>query len=302
MGGGGFANPAGEGGIMGGALGPVLGSQKPRQTPQQYSLFDPNVGMGGVPAEIQGLIRGQAFGGGGGGSISAGPNPFVQAGPEQRQAMAAMQQFQEGATPAFGAATRGLEQTIGGQYLDPMARPEFQRLATARQDIARDQFEDLMSDINARAAARGNYGSSAREQQLARQAGRVGTQAAQDIAQAGWGQYGAERGLQEQAIGRGAQLAPGLAGQVFGAGEQLRGAEQQANIAHMNAQIEAQRGTIEASLRARGMDQQGINQYMQLLKMSQFEPIKHITGKSPYEENLAAVNSAASLMGAVKGT
>ena len=70
----------------------------------------------------------------------------------------------------------------------------------------------------------------------------------------------------------------------------------------MNAQIEAQRGTIEASLRARGMDQQGINQYMQLLKMSQFEPIKHITGKSPYEENLAAVNSAASLMGAVKGT
>jgi hypothetical protein len=40
---------------------------------------------------------------------------------------------------------------------------------------------------------------------------------------------------------------------------------------------------------------------IELLKASASQLIKHITGKSPYEENLAAVTAAGSLMGGMKG-
>ena len=96
-----------------------------------------------------------------------------------------------------------------------------------------------------------------------------------------------------QALG----IAPGLAGQVFAGGEQLRGAEQQANIGpHERPDRGAAWHASRRRLRRGGIDQNAINQYIDLLKMSQMRPIPHIVGKSPYQENLAALETASKFM------
>ena len=308
-GGGGGLNPmslfgggsSGKGGLLGGPMEMVFGSSEPMQTPQQFQLFDPMTGLKPQQAFLESTIRGQMGGGGGAGTISAGPNPFVAPGPQQTAALGALENWYQQATPAFGAGVRGLEDVVGGKYLDVANVPAFQRLSQTRQDVARDLFSDALSRVNSEAARTGTFSSSARQRQAAEQARRVGTEAAADIERAGFGQYGAERGLQDAAMARALGVAPGLAQQVFAGGEQIRGAEQAANVAHMNAQIEAQRGTIEAALRARGLDQAGINQYMNFLKLSALDRINAIQGKSPQEQNVSNIGTLAKAASSVYG-
>jgi hypothetical protein len=269
--GGAYFGPVGS--MVGGAAGSALGSQfdkkgnQPQQTPTQLGVYDPYAQFGPQLGAIESVLgprmRGSALG-----QVS---NPYVGPGPEQQQALAALANFQRQATPAFGQGLGQLQGTIGGQYLDPMQSAPFQRLSEARQSIARDLFGEAADVISGGAAARGIYNSSARQAQQAREARRLYNQAAQDIAQAGWGQYGAERGMQEAATARALGLAPSLAGQTFGAGEQLRAAQQAGGTAELGARLRAM-GLDEATMRT-------VLDYMRLRGLQPVQPLVGPTGE-----------------------
>ena len=280
----------------------------PRQTPTQYQQTDPFRNLKDQQGYTEGLLRGATtgshVGGIGGISVPQGRdpvNPFVGAGPQQQRALGQLENWYGEATPAFSTGVGQIERTAGGGYLDPMARPEFSRLGDARLNLARQMFADFAPQYSGAAGARGvPFRSSSREEGVQRGAERIGTQAAQDIAQAGWGQYGAERGLQEQAARAGAALAPGLAQQVFAGGEQLRGAEQAGGTAQMQAQtqldqarmqaaVQAQAEQMRGQLAAMGLDQRAIENVLNYMKIASGEPLKHIPGKSPYQEWMGVI-------------
>jgi hypothetical protein len=217
-------------------------------------------------------------------------NPFVGAGPQQQGALDALANFQGAATPAFHQGLGQLGQTIGGNYLDVANVPAFQNLASTRKSMAQDLFSDAMGRINSNMASQGLYDSLARERMGAEQARRVGTEAAHDVAQAGFQQYGTERGLQEAATQRGLALAPGLAESVFGAGEKLRSAEQQAAT-----------DELRAKLTAMGLDNEAIGNVLRYMQIAVASQRPYIKGSSPYEENLDRLSTEASAFGSVTG-
>lgn len=251
---------AAAGGALGGALDPT--SQDPRQTKRQVSTFNPYQNFGAMGQIENAVLANMGRGGGGG-------NPYVGPRPEQERMLAALEGYQGQASPLFGESVAQQRGTVGGQYLDPMNSPAFQRMAAARESLARQMFGDARTGTNAASRA---FNSSARQAQLNREAGRIGTQAAQDIAQAGWGQYGAERAAQEAAARGGAALAPGLAASVFEGGEKLRSAQQAGNTEE-----------IESNLRARGLDDASIRTALQYMQMRGLTNVPAIVGKSPYE-------------------
>ncbi|HJY45344.1 MAG TPA: hypothetical protein VJ301_12040 [Propionibacteriaceae bacterium] len=272
---------------------------KPTQSAREYRQTDPFMNMKPQQQFTENLLKSQLGGSslGRAGGVGMPANPFVTAGPQQQQALNALAGFQSQATPAFGTGLETLQKTAGGGYLDPMASAPFQRLSDARQNLAQMMFRDATGDINARAIAAGSpYSSSARIAQLGRRAGDISTQAAQDIAQAGWGQYGAERGMQEAAAARALGLAPGLAGQVFAGGEQLRGAEQQANTAQMQAAIQAQEANMRGRLAEMGLDQNKVNQLMEYLKLATGQALPSALGPSPWQMGLNTLNTFSSFM------
>jgi hypothetical protein len=264
--GGSYFGPVGT--MVGGAAGSAIGSQfdkkkkgtGPGETPQP---FDP-YGGGGFDPQLQaiesavfpqmGMSHASRV------SLPGGAwNPYVGPRPEQTAAIEALQDYQRGASPLYGQSVGQQGRTVGGEYLDPMTSAPFQRLADARLNYAKQLFSDFAPQYSSAAGARGVPAGSAREAGVQRGAERIAGQAAQDIASAGFGQYGAERGYQEAAGRYGTQLAPALASQVFGAGEQLRGAQQAGATAQMTEEGRRQIAAMEGQLRAMGLDDAAIN-------------------------------------------
>lgn len=268
------------GGALGGALDPE--SAVPTQTARKMGTFDPYAGFAGMGPIENAVLANMGRGGGGG-------NPYVGPRPEQARMLAALEGYQGQASPLYGESLAQQRGTVRGQYLDPMASAPFQRLADARQSIARQLFEDVRSNTNAASRA---FNSSARQAQLNREAGRLSTQAAQDIAQAGWQQYGAERGAQEAAARGGQALAPGLAASVFEGGEKLRSAEQGGNLA-----------AIESALRARGLDNASIQTALEYMRMRGLQGVQPIVGPNTPNENMAGyIQGAAPIVQGVGST
>jgi hypothetical protein len=305
----GTASPFGGKG-MSGTLTPFLGSQEPRQTRRRYEMIDP---LQNLPAErsvMQGMLfnppylqgrTAQLPGIPGGAPAATGT--FVGPGEEQRQALAGYRAGLPLTAPAFTTGLRTIEQTAGGAFLDPTQRAEFQRMSEARQNLARQLFGEQAADINARAAAQGIYGSSAREAALGRAKAAMATQAAQDIAQAGYQQYGAERGAQEAAARAGVQIAPGLAEQMFRAGEVVRAPEQQARQFEAEQrqkaaeiQLRAAEVRLRGQLEAMGLDQRAVSQAIEYMRLAAGDISPYITGPSPYQESLQTIRTAGSLV------
>jgi hypothetical protein len=314
----GMAGGAYFGGPMGAAAGGSLGSaagggiesmfgggNKPKQTPTQmtsydpYAHFKPELGVieGALKPRLSGSVSGQVRYPGSVGNL------YVPPSQQQTGALGSIEEMAGEARPAFGAGNEQLMQTIAGrqdptgqgQYLDVMGRPEFQRLSDARLNMARQMFGEFAPQYSGAAGARGvPFRSSSREAGVQRGGERIGTQAAQDIATAGWGQYGAERqfmenararerAAQEAAIRTGLETAPGLAGQVFTGAEKLRGAEQAAGTAQAEMNMRGQIAAMEGSLRAMGMDEDRIRTVLEYMKMRQLQPVSPIVGRSPEE-------------------
>jgi hypothetical protein len=286
----------GVGTVIGSGLGSAIGGQfdkkgnKPQQTPTQMGTYDPYAHFGPQAQAIEDVLgprmRSTSWD-----SVNApGPVGDLYAGPrpEQERSLAAMEQYRQQADPAYRAGTRQLQGTIEGQYLDPMTQAPFQRLSSARQDIARQLFSDFAPEYASAAGARGNpYGSSSQAAGIQRGGERISTQAAQDIAEAGWRQYGAERGLQEAATARGLGLAPGLAAKVFEAGEHLRSAQQGANVAEAQEESRRQLGAMEGQLRAMGLDDNTIGRALEYMRLRGLQPIRPIVGPTGEEEATA---------------
>lgn len=265
------------GSALGGALDPR--SQDPRQTPRQMGTFNPYQQFGPMGQIESAVLGGMAPTAGSYGSTYVGPRG------EQTRMLKELESEQKLARPLYGESVQQQRDVVGGKYLNPMQQAPFQQLSDARQSIARQMFEDAQSNMRSAASARGNFGSGARVAQLNREAGRIGTQAAQDIAQAGWTQYGAERGYQEQAARGGMQLAPNLAAKVFESGETLRSAEQMGN-----------RDALMANLQARGYDNQAIGNALDYMRLRGLTPTQPIIGQSPNEAMAGYIQSAAPLV------
>ena len=248
-------------------LGPFASRKQPQT---EVKVTQPFRGLENQQAYTENLLRGSTAGSrvGGIGGISDPANPFVGAGPQQQRALGQMENWYGEATPAFSTGVGTIEKTAGGGYLDPAQSAPFQRMSDARLNLARQMFGEFAPQYSSAATARGvPFSSSAREAGVQRGAERIGTQAAQDVAQAGWQQYGAERQAQEAAARAGAELAPGLAQRVFTGGEQLRGAEQAANTAQMQAKIQAQGEQMRGQLAAMGLDQRAIENVLRYMRL-----------------------------------
>jgi hypothetical protein len=300
---------SGQPGPFVGGLEPFFGSSEPSQTRRRYEMIDP---LQNLPAErsvMQAMLFNPPYLQGRAaqlpgipGAAPAATGTFVGAGPEQQQALAGYRAGLPLAAPAYQTGLRTIEQTAGGAFLDPMQRAEFQRMSEARQNLARQLFGETAADINARAAAQGIYGSSAREAALGRAGERISTQAAQDIAQAGFQQYGAERAAQEAAARAGAEIAPGIAGQMFRAGEAVRAPEQQARQFEAEqrqraaeVQMRAAEVRLRGQLEAMGLDQRAVAQALDYMRLAAGEISPYITGPSPYEQSMGTLRTAASL-------
>ncbi len=90
------------------------------------------------------------------------------------------------------------QQTAQGGYLggNPFFQGAFQPAARAAQDV----FEQSMQGIGSRASQSGRYGSGAMGQLQDRSSGQFAQALTDTAGQLAYGNYGAERGLQEQAI------------------------------------------------------------------------------------------------------
>ena len=99
-----------------------------------------------------------------------------------------------GSNPAMGMT----QQTAQGGYLggNPFFQGAFQPAARAAQDV----FEQSMQGIGSRASQSGRYGSGAMGQLQDRSSGQFAQALTDTAGQLAYGNYGAERGLQEQAI------------------------------------------------------------------------------------------------------
>lgn len=250
---------------------------KPTQQRQKYTQVDPMVNVKPQQQYVEGVLRGQ-MGMGGAGVF----NPYAPPNPWQTQSLNQLGQMQQTATPAFGTGLQTTEQTVGGQYLDPMQQQGFQNVAEGQRSMANQLFGGMMQTGPAAIAPR--YSSVVREAQRARAGQDLGTMTEADIAQAGLEQYGAERGLQQQAMMRGTQFAPTMAGRVFQAGEALRAGEQAANTAQ-----------LQAEMRARGYDQQAIDTLIGYLDLASGQTLRPVTGPSPLTMTGNTVMGAAKL-------
>jgi hypothetical protein len=193
-------------------------------------------------------------------------NPYVGPSARQTGALDALQGYLGQATPAFNQGARLLEQTAAGAYLDPTKTEQYQRLKTSQMNLGNMLFRDTAGDLADRSR---NYYSSARRLQQVKAGGEIAGNIGQKVAGAGWGQYGAERGMQEAAAAKGMTLAPGLANQVFGAEEALRSGQQRGNIDQMQGQL--------ASM---GLDQQKSNALLQYLGTAAGVPVPYVKGPS----------------------
>jgi hypothetical protein len=295
-------------GLVGGVLEPFLGSSEQRFYPAQYTQTQPWQHLPFEAGFLQSTMFRPEFLAGQRTPVPTlpGPGPTFQApGAQQRRALAGLEAGGRAAIPAFEAGVGRIAGTARGEFLDPMQRPEFARLSQARQDLARQMFGESMADVNARAAARGIYGSSAREAQVGREAGRIGTQAAQDIAQAGWQQYGAERQAQEAAARAGVPIAPGLAEQVFRGAETTRAAEQQARQYQQAQQTQRMMAQLDAQMRAAGIDAQTRAQRMddllRYMQLAQGQAIQWPGAESEQAATMSTLTDLASIAGKFAG-
>jgi hypothetical protein len=278
------------GGMAGSALGGAIGGQfdkgkggQPTQVPMQMTGYDPYSQFGNQLGVIEPALRNrmQTSAMGQVGAPGAVGNLYVAPGQQQTGALGALENWYGQATPAFTTGVGQIEKTAGGGYLDPMARPEFQRLAEARGDIARQMFGEFAPQYSGAAVARGvPFRSSSREEGVQRGAERIGTQAAQDVAQAGWQQYAAERAAQDAAARAGVELAPGLAGKVFQNAEQLRAAEQAAGTAQAELNLRGQIAAMEGRLRAMGLDDQAIGRTLEYMRLRGLQGVAPLVGPS----------------------
>ena len=306
-----FGGPAG--GMIGGSLGSGIGSQFDRggNKPKNLEPFDP-YGGGHMGPQLQSFedVLGPRMRSSAWDQVNApGPagNPYVGPRPEQQASLAALQGYMGEATPLYGESVAQQRRTVGGGYLDPMQTAPFQRLSDARLNMARQLFSDFAPEYASAAGARGNpYGSSSQAAGIQRGGERISTQAAQDIAEAGWRQYGAERGFQEAAAGRGQELAPGLATKLFTAGEQLRGAEQAGNTAQMQEEGRRQIAAMEGQLKAMGLDDNTIARALEYLKLRGLQQRGQV-GPTPEQEasarnaGIAPMFSGMGSMGSIFG-
>jgi hypothetical protein len=250
---------------------------KPTQARTKYTQVDPMIHVKPQQQYVENVLRGQ-FGQGGAGTF----NPYAPPLAEQMAALGQLGAMQQYATPAFGTGLQTTERTVGGGYLDPMAQAGFRNVAEGQESLSNALFGQMLAHPSTAIDPR--FAAPVLDAQRARALQRMQTMTEADIAGAGLEQYGAERAAQQAAMLRGAQFAPSMAGRIFGAGEKLRAGQQQAASAQLSAQM-----------RARGYDQQAIQNLIQYLHLGSGRTLRPMTGKSPYESTLSTAMNVSKL-------
>ena len=111
-----------------------------------------------------------------------------------------------GGNPLVPAAQAQQLNTIGGDYLSA-GNPYFAEMMSAAARPAVDQYNTAIRDIGSRTAASGRYGSGAMGEMEGVASKNLATALTDKAAQLAYGNYGAERGFQNQAVSNAPQLA-----------------------------------------------------------------------------------------------
>lgn len=97
-------------------------------------------------------------------------------------------------------AMAGVQATASGQYLS--GNPFFQGAFAPAAQAATQQFQSALGNIASQASRAGRYGSGAMERLQGQASNQLAQQLANTAGQLAYGNYAAERGLQEAAMGR----------------------------------------------------------------------------------------------------
>jgi hypothetical protein len=188
----------------------------------------------------------------------------------------------------FGnAATMPTMQTAAGGYLggNPFFEGAFQPAARAAQDT----FEQSMRNIDSQASQAGRYGSGAQGQLQDRASGQFAQALTDTAGQLAYGNYGAERGMQEQAIGRlGALGQQDLQNMLSGAQNLSAGAQQ--TLANQMSTMEAGANLSQQDLANRMAAAQGLSGVTQQGLQTQLQAAGGLgqTAASDYQRQLQA--------------
>lgn len=192
-----------SGGSKGSAVAQPVGTQTIQQKSEPWEGQKPYLQQGYAGA--QSLLSG--------GAQYYYPNAtYVPQSFQTRDALAAVENRARSGSPVQRAGNTGMMDTIGGKYLDPSTNPWLKSTYEAAADPMTRAYRDtVLPGVDADFIKAGRYGSESyrkqranTESELARGLGNLGTQIY-------GGNYQAERGRQQEAIGQ----APAYAAQDY---------------------------------------------------------------------------------------
>jgi len=108
-------------------------------------------------------------------------------------------------SPLVPAAQKQMADVIGGKYLG--ANPYLSAAMTGAADVAKKQYMDAIQQTRSGASQAGRYGSPAMFEQQSRAQQNLANALAQESGRLMYQNYGAERGMQQQAVQQAPQAA-----------------------------------------------------------------------------------------------
>ena len=130
---------------------------------------------------------------------------YIPASTQTQSALGLAEARAKAGSPLVSAAQTQMGDVIGGKYLG--ANPYLSAAMTGAADVAKKQYMDAIQQTRSGASQAGRYGSPAMFEQQSRAQQNLANALAQEAGRLMYQNYGAERGMQQQAV----QAAPAMA-------------------------------------------------------------------------------------------
>jgi len=130
---------------------------------------------------------------------------YIPASTQTQSALGLAEARAKAGSPLVSAAQTQMGDVIGGKYLG--ANPYLSSAMAGAADVAKQQYYDAIQGTRSGASQAGRYGSNAMFDQTSRAQQNLANSLAQEAGRLMYQNYGAERGMQQQAV----QAAPTMA-------------------------------------------------------------------------------------------
>jgi hypothetical protein len=179
----------------------------------------------------------------------------------------------------FNSGANQIQKTTSGAYLDPTQNPAWQSLSSALNNSGAMNYQNLLNTTRSDAARSGAFSSSARLAGENTAAAQVATSIADTLAKAGFAQYGAERGYQENAAKAGPDIVNQI-GNLVNTMKQTKLKADQLRLAGATAQADIEDAKIKNMI--------------QLLSVSQGKPYTQNTTTGNVRQFITDLNNGVS--------